>query len=477
MKTFALVLITGLVSSAATILGYTYLVEPKTQYVVQDVPVRQANFADGERVTYASSLPTSFTDAAEAVTPSVVNIRATTSSGGMNWLGYDGGYDSGVSTGSGVVISSDGYIVTNNHVIEGAKEIEVVLSNRRNYEAKLIGTDPSTDLALLKIKAEDLPYLNFGDSDGTRVGEWVLAVGNPFNLTSTVTAGIISAKGRDIQILDDAYAIESFIQTDAVVNPGNSGGALVNTKGDLIGVNTAIITRSGRYEGYSFAVPANIARKVVSDLREYGKVQRGLLGVGIQNIDERLAERLGLPDLDGVYITRVNDGGAAGDAGLQSGDVIVAVNGIAVASSPGLQEQVARYRPGNRIEITYIRDGKRATTKVTLKNQNNTTTLSTKSKNKTLQALGAELRNLSRDESRRMRVKGAMVVSILRGSVIERTNMDPGYIITKVNDKPVRSVEDVIKAIENARGLILLEGVYENYPNEYYYRFDKSKMK
>ena len=477
MKTFALVLITGLVSSAATILGYTYLVEPKTQYVVQDVPVRQANFADGERVTYASSLPTSFTDAAEAVTPSVVNIRATTSSGGMNWLGYDGGYDSGVSTGSGVVISSDGYIVTNNHVIEGAKEIEVVLSNRRNYEAKLIGTDPSTDLALLKIKAEDLPYLNFGDSDGTRVGEWVLAVGNPFNLTSTVTAGIISAKGRDIQILDDAYAIESFIQTDAVVNPGNSGGALVNTKGDLIGVNTAIITRSGRYEGYSFAVPANIARKVVSDLREYGKVQRGLLGVGIQNIDERLAERLGLPDLDGVYITRVNDGGAAGDAGLQSGDVIVAVNGIAVASSPGLQEQVARYRPGNRIEITYIRDGKRATTKVTLKNQNNTTTLSTKSKNKTLQALGAELRNLSRDESRRMRVKGAMVVSILRGSVIERTNMDPGYVITKVNDKPVRSVEDVIKAIENARGLILLEGVYENYPNEYYYRFDKSKMK
>lgn len=257
-------------------------------------------------------------------------------------------------------MSEDGYIITNQHVIEDAQDIEVTFPNKRQYRAKLVGEDPTTDLALLKINSEErLPQISFGNSDDIDVGEWVLAVGNPFNLTSTVTAGIVSAKGRNINILDGAYAIESFIQTDAVVNPGNSGGALLNVDGELIGINTAIITETGGYEGYSFAIPSNLVRKIVLDLREHGKVQRAVLGVEVRDVDNRIARETGMTSNDGVLITHVTEGGSADAAALQSGDIILSINGRRISTVPQLQEQVGLYRPGDEISIEYFRNGRR----------------------------------------------------------------------------------------------------------------------
>ena len=292
MKNLVLVAVVSILSAATSVSLYKYFEEPQGVIIREQVPVRYANFADDQEMkhpsrTFLSSSPTNFTSAAESVTPAVVNIKAS-SSDDLDW--WSNGY--GGSSGSGVIISPDGYIITNNHVVEDGSNLEVTLSDKRNFEATLIGTDPMTDLALLKIDSDKLPYLVFGNSDSILVGEWVLAVGNPFNLESTVTAGIVSAKGRSIDILEGEYKIESFIQTDAAVNPGNSGGALVNTNGELVGINTAIITRSGRYEGYSFAIPANLARKIIYDIKEFGTVQRGMLGIGIDEVDDKLAKDL-----------------------------------------------------------------------------------------------------------------------------------------------------------------------------------------
>jgi len=311
-----------------------------------------------------------------------------------------------------------------------------------------------------------------GNSDSLLVGEWVLAVGNPFNLESTVTAGIISAKGRNINILEDDYSIESFIQTDAAVNPGNSGGALVNTNGELVGINTAIITRSGKYEGYSFAIPVNLAQKIIRDLKDFGLVQRGFLGIFPEEITAETAEDLGLASLNGAYISRVNGNSAADDAGLEVKDVIVGINGNDVNSVPELQEQVARFRPGNTITIEFIRDGKKQKTEVTLKNKSNTTSLIGAKDDDLLVRLGFELREMTNRERKKLKIKsGVYVVSILRGSAIEKTQMDPGYIITKVNDKKVSSVDEVITEFKNTTGTVMLEGFYENFPGEYYYAF------
>nr|HQU60250.1 trypsin-like peptidase domain-containing protein [Saprospiraceae bacterium] len=347
----------------------------------------------------------------------------------------------------------------------------VTLNDKREYEAELIGTDPSTDLALIRIKADGLPFLEFGNSDSLRIGEWVLAIGNPFNLESTVTAGIVSAKGRSIDILEGQDRIESFIQTDAAVNPGNSGGALVNTNGELIGINTAIITRSGRYEGYSFAVPANLARKVIRDLRDFGIVQRGILGVFIDEMNNERTRELGLKAVEGVYVTRVTPGSGAADAGLKKGDVIIGINGVETKTLPEMQEQVGRYRPGNTISVEYYRGGKKHSAKVVLKNKANGTSLVTQKNEDILIELGFELRNLTREEKRRLDVDGIKVVSIYRGSRIERTNMDPGFIITKMDNRPVKSVEAFLDGLKNATGKVMLEGVYESYPGEYYYAF------
>lgn len=297
--------------------------------------------------TWTAGVVENFTETARKVTDAVVNITT------FNASGYR------LASGSGVIISMDGYIITNNHVIEQGKTYEVTLSNKRTMEATLVGRDQTTDLALLKVGGRNLAPLSFGNSDAVEVGEWVLAVGNPFNLNSTVTAGIVSAKARNINILEETYAIESFIQTDAVVNSGNSGGALVNIHGELIGINTAIMSESGGYEGYSFAIPANLVRKVANDLRQHGSVKRAILGVRISDVNEDMATKLGLPSIAGVYITDITRGGSAEDAGLSSGDVIVRVNGVSIESTPQLQEQVAVMRPGDRISVEFYRQGRK----------------------------------------------------------------------------------------------------------------------
>lgn len=288
-----------------------------------------------------------FRQVSKLATSSVVNITT------YGPTGYR------ISSGSGVIMSSDGFIITNNHVIEEGNSYEVTTADKRKLVARRIGYDPTTDLALIKVNAQGLRPMAFGNSDRLEVGEWVLAVGNPFNLSSTVTAGIVSAKARNIQILQDRYAIESFIQTDAVVNPGNSGGALINGRGELVGINTAIMSESGGYEGYSFAIPSNLVQKVIKDIKEFGFVQRAILGVGIEEVSDELADQLDLPTVAGVYVNNITPGSSAQTAGLRKGDVIISINGIPTASVPELQEQVALYRPGDRINLEFFREGKR----------------------------------------------------------------------------------------------------------------------
>lgn len=457
--------------SAVTAVGVYKLFEVPREVVIREQApaVRYTHFEElspSHLSSYPATAPSDFVLAAELAMPAVVNIK-TMAGVQSDWF-PSGSYS---ATGSGVVISPDGYIITNFHVIEEGSRYQITMHDKREFDAKLIGTDPSTDLALLRIEGEGFPFMRLGNSDTLRIGEWVLAVGNPFNLESTVTAGIVSAKGRNIDILQGEFSIESFIQTDAVVNPGNSGGALVNTRGELVGINTAIITQSGRYEGYSFAVPSNLVLKVIEDLRDYGAVQRGLLGVGIGEVSSNLAEQLGLLSVEGIHITRVSPQSGADDAGIRKGDILVSIEGNKVRTIPELQELVARYRPGDSIEVEFIREGRTMLTQVLLKNQYNEITMTPGMP--LLQQLGFDLRNLSREESRRLNKSGVYVISVLRGSKIDRTDMEPGYVITHINDQKVSSRDELLLAMEQIRGEVLLEGFYEGYEGEYFYRFLK----
>lgn len=415
--------------------------------------------------------PTQFTVAAEVATPAVVNIRALIETSGGFWKG---GSLTG-SSGSGVILSPDGYIVTNHHVVDNSGDIKVTLADKREYKARLVGSDPSTDIALLKVDEIGLPFLVFGNSDSLHVGEWVLAVGNPFNLESTVTAGIVSAKGRNINILGGGKSIESFIQTDAAVNPGNSGGALVSTTGELVGINTAIITESGSYEGYSFAIPSILVQKVIRDIREFGDVQRAFLGIGIDNVDSEMARELGLPNAEGVYVTRVNAAGGADDAGLQKGDVVIGLNETKVRSTAELQEYVGRFRPGEQITLEYWRRGKKFRTRATLKDEHNATRFGdAQFKGDELEeTLGFILRDLNRDEKRRLGQSGAFVLSIRRGSLVHNTNMQPGFIISSINDTRVENTAEAVEAIQSAYNNLKLDGYYEGEDDLYSYRFKK----
>jgi serine protease Do len=377
------------------------------------------------------------------------------------------------SSGSGVIIAADGYIVTNNHVIEQAEEIEVILNDKRTYTASLVGTDPTTDLALLKIDEKDLPFVAWGNSDDVKVGEWVLAVGNPFNLTSTVTAGIVSAKARNINIIggngSGSGAVESFIQTDAAVNPGNSGGALVDIQGRLIGINTAIASQTGSFSGYSFAVPVNLVRKVVTDLTEFGTVQRGYLGVNIRDVDASLAKEKGLKNIKGVYVQGLMAGSAAGDAGLEPGDVITRVGDIPVNNVPELQEQVNRFRPGDKLPLTYERNGKAKTTAVTLKNKNNSTKLITKDDPvEAVESLGGTFESLAGEDLKRLGINNGLKITKLETGKLKSAGIREGFIITSVDKKPVASPEELKKILENKKGGVLIEGVYPNGMRAYY---------
>ena len=376
--------------------------------------------------------------------------------------------------GSGVIISEDGYIVTNNHVIEKADQIKITLNNKKTYDAELIGTDPTTDLALLKIEETGLHNITIGNSDKIKVGEWVLAVGNPFNLTSTVTAGIVSAKGRDIDILSGdpftgSSSIESFIQTDAAVNPGNSGGALVNTRGELIGINAAIKSNTGSFAGYSFAIPANIVRKVVGDLKDFGMVQRAYIGVQIKNINETLAEEIGVEDLNGVYVEKLMEKGSAKDAGIKEGDIIKKVEGIEINSSTELQAKVGEYRPGDKITVELERDGEILKKQVLLKNMEGSTPIIKDSDNKLLKTLGAKFSEVDKEVKKELKLEGGAQVESLFPGKLKSANIGEGFIITKVDKDEVKNVEELLEILSQKKDEgVLLQGVYPNGRKAYY---------
>ncbi len=377
------------------------------------------------------------------------------------------------SSGSGVIISDDGYIVTNNHVIDNAEKISITLNNNKTYKAEVIGTDPNTDLALLKIAKEDLPYINYGNSNNIKVGEWVLAVGNPFNLTSTVTAGIVSAKGRDINILrNDPYsgisAIESFIQTDAAVNPGNSGGALVSATGELVGINSAIKSNTGSYTGYSFAIPVNIVKKVVKDLKEFGTVQRAFIGVSISNLDDALAADIGTDDLNGVYINGTTENGSAAKAGIKPGDVIKKVGNKSIKNVAELQEQISQFRPGDKVTIAVNRDNKELKLPIVLKNLNGNEKIVSNESNTTLKQLGAKFAEASAKELKQLKLNGGIKVDEIYNGKLRSVGIRKGFIITKINHKRVNTISELISTIEKVKGGILIEGVYENGKKEFY---------
>lgn len=422
------------------------------------------------RTNYRKGLEDSdiFIEAANYAKSSVVSIKAVQVKG--NSIRKDK-YTR--SSGSGVVIDPDGYIVTNYHVIEDADIIECITEDKREYEAELVGYDVSTDLALLKVESHSMDYLQFGDSDDLKIGEWVLAVGNPFKLSASVTAGIVSAKARNINIFN-RQGIESFIQTDAAINPGNSGGALINTDGYLVGINTAILTYSGKYEGFSFAIPSSIVEKVVKDIRQYGAVQRAWLGVGVQEVSFEQAKSLKLDFVGGAMIDFIENESAAKKSGLQVGDVIVNINGKSTNAVPRFLESISQYRPGDTITIDYYRSGKMHSCTSVLQNQLNTTDFIPVRKDKVLRDLGIELRELDSSEKTRLNTQGVMVVSIYRGSTIDKTNMDPNYIITSINDKAIRSVDDLIGFLDGFEGRVFIKGFYENWPGDYPYVFDYS---
>ena len=364
--------------------------------------------------------------------------------------------------GSGVIISSDGYIITNNHVIENTDEVDVVLNDNRTIQAKIVGRDPNTDLALLKVDATNLSYIEYGDSDALRLGEWVLAVGNPFNLTSTVTAGIVSAKGRgNLDILRGDYKIESFIQTDAALNMGNSGGALVNTKGQLIGITTAILSPSGASAGAAFAIPTSIVKKVIEDLKQFGEVQRAILGVNIDNVNSSVAERLKLDRITGVLIVRVIEQGAAADAGLKEDDVIIALDGVTVNTTAELQEQVGRHRPGDRVTVRYIRGGREQTVSMTLKNVAGNTGVVTADMNADV-VFGARLATLSANEMRRLNIENGVRVLEVSDGKFKDIGIQRGYVIISVNGRNVNNAAEVRRFTDNGTTLKSINGIQPN---------------
>lgn len=448
---------------------------------------KQEIIVESKPAAYYTSLPQynkqgsypDLTGAAESSVHSVVHVRTkgksrTTQSYPDNPLfefffgprGYGEQHSQPVmGSGSGVIISADGYIVTNNHVIKDATEIGITLNDNRTFDAKVIGKDPNTDIALLKIEANDLQYMKYGNSDDLRIGEWVLAVGNPFNLTSTVTAGIVSAKSRSIQILGK-MSIESFIQTDAAVNPGNSGGALVDITGRLVGINTAIASQTGSYTGYSFAVPVSIVQKVVADLLEYGEVQRGLLGINIRNIDNELIKEKKLKTTTGVYVVGVMEGGGAEEAGIKEGDVIISVNGETVNTVPQLQERISRYRPGDKVNIELLRGGKSQKFAVTLRNIHGNTDIVKLSERVSI--LGANFEPVTDSEKSKLGIKHGLKVVKINDGKIKESGIKEGYIITLANRVPINSEEDLSKVINVLNDGLFLSGIYPNGKVAYY---------
>ncbi len=504
MKRIGLSLMTAILGGAIAVGAYK-LVETKNTDASTFEDRQKVYFASNHIAPLVSSAGTvDFTQAAAAVTPAVVYIRTTYSAssqgGGQDQMEQMFGDMFGMgrrrqqgpqrASGSGVIISTDGYIVTNNHVVEKADKIEITTNDHRRFDAKVIGTDPNTDLALIKISATNLPVIKFGNSDDAKVGEWVLAVGNPFNLASTVTAGIVSAKGRSVGIigrgdndddegspfsspnLDRSQAqtpvlnkgIESFIQTDAVINPGNSGGALVNTRGELIGINSAILSHTGSYEGYGFAIPINLAKKVLNDIEKFGKVKRGFVGVQFVALDQDKAQELNIKTTNGLYVNELVQGGGAQQAGIHKGDIITKVEGNPVFESSDLQEKVARLQPGDKIKLTVLRDGNEQTFAVTLK-ADNSAALVTNAKSKSAEEiynnLGASFSPLSSAQKQKYNMKsGVLVTQVRPGRMFDQLGIEEGSVITSINKLPVNSPDALDKAISNVKdGILIIAGI------------------
>lgn len=418
-----------------------------------------------------------FTMAAEKSLNSVVHITTQSEQTNLAYnpfaqmLGMPPEIYTQQGSGSGVIISKDGYIVTNNHVVSGANKIEVTLNDKRVYTAEVVGTDPSTDVALVKIKENDLPFLNYGNSDQVKVGEWVLAVGNPFNLESTVTAGIISAKGRNKIIDGRKNPVESFLQTDAVVNPGNSGGALVNTNGELVGINTAIVSNNGSYQGYSFAIPVNIVKKVVGDLVEFGTVQRAYIGVSIVDINAKFAKENNIKQLKGAYVANLVAGGSAEAAGIQAGDVITGIQDAPVNSVSELHEQIARYRPGDKVNVNLMRNEKEVNVAVTLKSLENTTSLVKKAEvvKTSVSKLGVSLQEVDNNELAKLKIaNGVKIADLTANSKLAGAGIKEGFIITSINKRKIGNVKEAQAAFNEVSGGVLIEGIYPNGTKAYY---------
>ena len=492
-KRIAFTVLISAVSALGVVIAYQHYFPISNMANIQSaIPTRLASMS---LMNSASAQPIDFRYAAAASTPCVVHVKSTFKAEkvayqrgpnpqdlfGNDFFQFFQGpnpyqrQQDQVATGSGVIVSADGYVVTNNHVVENANEIDVVMANNKSYKAKVIGRDPDTDIALLKLDGSEFPSIEFANSDSVLVGEWVLAVGNPFNLASTVTAGIVSAKGRNLNMLDGkekaSTAIESFIQTDAAVNPGNSGGALVNIHGQLVGINTAIASPTGSYAGYSFAVPSNIVNKVIFDLKKFGISQRGFLGVTIRSLDDKTAKDLGIDKPEGVYVDGVNKASAGEEGGLKNKDVIVKINGFTVNSSPELQEQVAKYRPGDKITVEFIREGKIQHTTVQLKNKYNTVAAVENSKD-ILNDLGLNVENLTAKEMSQLGVQSGVRITDLKGGKLSQyTDIKKGFVITQIDDQPVKNVEDLINILKDKSGKVMVEGVYPNRKESYLYAF------
>jgi len=499
MKKYGLTLLTAFIGGAMALGTYK---------VFENKYADNMTFQDKQKVYFASnpSAPivssageVDFTQAAAAVTPAVVFIKVTYSANSGEGNGEDElqqlfgnmfgqhGRPEGIqqASGSGVIISPDGYIVTNNHVVDKADKITVNTNDHRTFEAKVIGTDPNTDLALIKIDATNLPIVKLGNSDDAKVGEWVLAVGNPFNLTSTVTAGIVSAKGRNIGIIgnednqnENPYgqdqsdrpkvnkAIESFIQTDAAINPGNSGGALVNTRGELIGINSAIASQTGAYEGYGFAIPINLAKKVLNDIERYGSVKRGFVGVSFTELNPDIAQELKTNITTGLYVRTVVPGGGAEQAGIHQGDIIEKVEGSPVYESSDLQERVGELQPGDKIHLTVLRDGAEKSFTITLKADVSAAAPrvaeGSKSAAELFNKLGASFMPITKEQKTQFRVNNGVVVTQVRpGRLFDETEIPVGSVITSINKHSINSIADMDSAITNTHnGLLVISGFY-----------------
>ena len=469
-KNYALaIVLAATIGGIIAIGGYKTLEKTPPQYnSIQD---RQEQVMKSVSAKYDETVPINldFTVIAANAINSVVYIRSTYDSKNTTQGPYR--YQRGpvMTSGSGVIISDDGYIATNNHVVENALEINITLEDNRSYVAKVIGTDPTTDLALIKIDEQNLAFLPYGNSNDIVVGQWVLAVGNPFDLTSTVTAGIVSAMARNINILRDAnnYQIESFIQTDAAVNPGNSGGALINTSGQLVGINTAIASRTGSFTGYSFAVPVNLVKKVMDDLLEFGIVQRGLLGIQIRDVTAQLSKEQNLHVVEGVYVAEVNEGSGAEEAGIESRDVIIAIDGQKVRNTSKLQELVAVHRPGDKVEVLLLRDGEEKTFMATLHNTGGTIAIVERVVDMSIE--GAVFEEVSQSEQGRLNIDGGVKLVEIGDGKWEDTGLEEGFIITHVDKQKINSIDDLESTMAHKSGdRVIFLGVFPDGTKSYY---------